>query len=153
MSTSLKLNLQGVLSGLPKNTSLGFGSFLAECQGVAWKSSRAGKALPCVAAGSAAVTFHCQQDDCEKQNHSTEQQGKDNVTPGIVLQAGHCQKRDKGWNMRHHCASWYRYNTCVSICVTIKITLSGSEESFSWPVPNFIITAIEKKPKDATPCL
>lgn len=104
-STSLKLNLQGVLSGLPKNTSLGFGSFLAECQGVAWKSSRAGKALPCVAAGSAAVTFHCQQDDCEKQNHSTEQQGKDNVTPGIVLQAGHCQKRDKGWNMRNHCAS------------------------------------------------
>lgn len=35
-----------------------------------------------MAAGSAAVTFHRQQDDHEEQKHCAEEQGEDNIAPG-----------------------------------------------------------------------
>lgn len=56
-------------------------------------------------------------------------------------------------------AACYRYSTCISVQVYMytnlgvtmcahKNTLSGAEETFSWPVLNSIITAVEKTPKN-----
>lgn len=45
--------------------------------------------LSAVAAASAAVAFHRQQDDRDEQNRRAEEQGEDKVEPEGVLRAGH----------------------------------------------------------------
>lgn len=67
-------------------------------------------------AGSASevVTFHCQEDDSDEQNHCSEIQGDNDVTPVRVCQAGRCQG-DKGEGSHHRqkqvkfCSEFFEY--------------------------------------------